>query len=361
MIFWSRFGYNEIKLRFKEIFEVKPIKIDDIARLAGVSIGTVSKVINGYHGVALETRNKVNQIIQEYGFEPNVHARNLAGKKDKVIGIFVLDPWGLHGAFYQVLIALIIDAAEKRDLRTVVSTIKTNKQKSKIKRMIDLGTISGAIVIGCLSDEPELEEYLAKGYKIVAFDYSNAHPSPNIVLVNSNNYDGARLATKYLKDLGLTKIYHFAGDQRKFAGTERKRGFCDELEGSDIEYKVFEGDFLRWKGDQLFKELVANNDVPQAIFCANDEMAIGCLHAMYALGMDFGQVRIIGYDDTEMSGMYRPSLSTVSYNLQGMARCAVRGMEDLIKVSEVTSAASATPAPERQVYNGKLKLHIRDT
>lgn len=326
-----------------------------------MSIGTVSKVINGYHGVALETRNKVNQLIAEYGFEPNVHARNLAGKKDKVIGIFVLDPWGLHGAFYQVLIALIIDAAEKRELRTIVSTIKTNKQKSKIKRMINLGTISGAIVIGCLSDEPELEEYAAKGYKIVAFDYSDAHPSPNMVLVNSNNYDGARLATRYLKDLGLTKIYHFAGDQLKFAGTERERGFLDELAGTDIEHKIFYGNFLRQRGEELFKELVANNDVPQGIFCANDEMAIGCLHAMYELNMDFRQVRIIGYDDTEMSQMYRPSLSTVSYNLEGMARCAIRGMEDLINAQEANPSAEVTPAPARQVYNGKLKLHIRDT
>lgn len=326
-----------------------------------MSIGTVSKVINGYHGVALETRNKVNQLIDEYGFEPNVHARNLAGKKDKVIGIFVLDPWGLHGAFYQVLIALIIDAAEKRELRTIVSTIKTNKQKSKIKRMINLGTISGAIVIGCLRDEPELEEYASKGYKIVAFDYCDNHPSPNIVLVNSNNYDGARLATRYLKDLGLTKIYHFAGDQLKFAGTERERGFLDELAGTDIEHKVFYGNFLRQRGEEIFRELVAHNDVPQGIFCANDEMAIGCLHAMYELNMDFRQVRIIGYDDTEMSGMYRPSLSTVSYNLEGMARCAIRGMEDLINAQEANPSPQNTPAPTHQVYNGKLKLHIRDT
>lgn len=275
----------------------------------------------------------------------------------------MLDQGGLRGAFFQVLVSLLIDAAEKRELRTIVSTIKTNKQKHKIKRMINLGTISGAIVIGCLSEEPELEEFVAKGYKIVAFDYTNEHPNPNIVLVNSNNYHGARLATKYLKDLGLTKIYHFAGDLQKFAGIERERGFLDELSETAIEHKVLYGGFLRDNGEKLFRELVANNDIPQAIFCANDDMALGCLHAMYDLHMDYRQVRIIGYDATEISGMYRPSLSTVSYDILGMARCAIRGMEDLINAQEANENAVSqlVNAPQRQVYNGKLKLHIRDT
>ena len=128
------------------------IKIDDIARLAGYSKSTVSKVINNYPGIPESTKEKIMKVIKKYEFEPNIQARNLAGKRDKVIGIFILDKGGLGSYFFQYIIALIVEKSEERDVKVLISLIKTSEEKIRIKQLIDNGTIQGAIIIGATLD-----------------------------------------------------------------------------------------------------------------------------------------------------------------------------------------------------------------
>ena len=147
------------------------IKIDDIAKLAGYSKATVSKVINNYPGIPESTREKIMKIIKKYDFEPNIQARNLAGKRDKVIGIFIFDKGGLGSYFFQYTIALITEKAEEKNVKVLLSLVKNNEQKWKIKQLIDNGTIQGAIIIGATSNEPELENMIESDYNLVIFDY----------------------------------------------------------------------------------------------------------------------------------------------------------------------------------------------
>lgn len=159
------------------------IKIDDIARLAGYSKATVSKVINNYPGISETTREKIMQVVKKYGFEPNIQARNLAGKKDKVIGIFILDKGGLGSYFFQYTIALIVEKAEEKNVKVLISLIKTSEEKIKIKQLIDNGTIQGAIVIGATLEEPELENIIETGYNLVIFDYKTETKLKNVFLI----------------------------------------------------------------------------------------------------------------------------------------------------------------------------------
>lgn len=120
---------------------------------------------------------------------------------------------------------MITEKAEDKNVKILLSLVKNNEQKWKIKQLMDNGTIQGAIVVGVTSEEPELENMIENDYKMVIFDYKNSHPNKNIFLVNSNNYNGGKLAAKYLLNKKLKKIYHFAGQENKLAGIERKEGF----------------------------------------------------------------------------------------------------------------------------------------
>lgn len=327
------------------------IKIDDIARLAGYSKGTVSKVINNYPGIPESTREKILKIIKKYDFEPNIQARNLAGKKDKVIGIFIFDKGGLESYFFQYMISLITEKAEEKDVKVLLSLVKNDEQKLKIKQLIDNTTIQGAIVIGATLDEPELEKLIENEYNLVIFDYKSEHPSKNVFLINSNNYKGGKLAAKYLLDKKLKKIYHFAGQKSKLPGVEREEGFLDEIDGNGVICRILNGEFQLDIAKNIFLKQIENGNLPEGIFCANDEMAIGCLEALAEKGIDYKKVRIIGFDNNKISSLYRPRLTTVGYNLDMMAEKAVEAILNLIDGKKL----------KENLYNGELKLYERET
>lgn len=327
------------------------IKIDDIARLAGYSKATVSKVINNYPGISETTREKIMKVIKKYEFEPNIQARNLAGKRDKVIGIFILDKGGLGSYFFQYIIALIIEKAEEKDVKVLISLVKNNEEKIRIKHLIDNGTIQGAVIIGATLDEPELENMIENDYNLVIFDYKTEHKAKNIFLINSNNYKGGKLAAKYLLEKGLKSIYHFTGQENKLAGLERKEGFLDELDGNGIISKVLKGEFQLEIAKQLFNQMIRVGDIPEGIFCANDEMAIGCLEALAENKIDYKKVEIIGFDNTQISKLYRPRITTIGYNLDKMAEKAVESILILIEGKKI----------KENIYNGELKIYERET
>lgn len=327
------------------------IKIDDIAKLAGYSKGTVSKVINNYPGIPESTREKILKVIKKYEFEPNIQARNLAGKKEKVIGIFIFDKGGLGSYFFQYIIALIVEKAEEKDVKVLISLIKKPEQKIKIKQLIDNGTIQGAIVIGATLDEPELEEIIENEYKLVIFDYKAEHKAKNVFLINSNNYNGGKIAARYLLDKGFKTIYHFAGQEEKLAGLEREEGFLDEIDGNGIFCKVLKGEFQLEIAKNIFSTMIKAGDIPEGIFCANDETAIGCLEALAENGIDYRNVKLIGFDNNQISKLYRPRITTIGYNLDKMAEKAVEAILQMIEGKKI----------KENRYDGELKLYERET
>ncbi|MGL4654037.1 LacI family DNA-binding transcriptional regulator [Cetobacterium sp. ZOR0034] len=327
------------------------IKIDDIAKLAGYSKATVSKVINNYPGIPESTRQKILKVIKKYEFEPNIQARNLAGKKEKVIGIFIFDKGGLGSYFFQYIIALIIEKAEEKDVKVLISLIKTEKQKVRIKQLIDNGTVQGAIVIGATLNEPELENIIQDEYKLVIFDYKAESNSKNVFFINSNNYEGGKLAAKYLLEKNLKTIYHFTGQENKLPSVQRKEGFLDEIDGNGVICKVLKGEFQLDIAKNIFNQIIKNGEIPEGIFCANDEMAIGCLEALADNGINYKNIKLIGFDNNQISSLYRPRITTIGCNLDKMAEKAVEAILELIEGGSI----------KKNVYNGELKLYERET
>lgn len=326
--------------------------IEDIARISKFSKGTVSKVINNYPGVSEKTREKILQVIKDNHFVPNIQAQKLAGIKDKVMGVFIFDENGIYGSsYFQDLVSLLTEEAEEKELKVLVAIARNSQQKWKIKSLLDNNTIQCAVVIGATLHEPELEMIIEENYKVITFDYQPHKHSTSCFVVGSNNYNGGALAAKYLFQAGAQNIIHLAGDFNKLAGIQRKNGFVETLQSRGIIPKILKGNFTIQQAKRLFQLEIVNEELPDAVFCANDEMAIGCLEALKEHKIDEKKIRILGFDNTIISRLYNPRISSISYNKREMVQNAIQAADNLI---------TDKPLPKFS-FNGELTLHIRET
>ncbi|MGL6064465.1 MAG: LacI family DNA-binding transcriptional regulator [Fusobacteriaceae bacterium] len=298
------------------------MKIEDIAKEAGVSKGTVSKVINEYPNISEKLKNKVNEIIKKNNFVPNNSARNLAGKKNKVLGLFIYDKGELKtSAFFQTFVGIAVDEAEKKGYSVLVSIIKSNETFEKVKHFYDSSIINGAIIIGMTRNIKELDELINRNYKIALIDYSDISLNKNTILINSNNYLGGELAAKHLVQKGCKNLLHISGDFDKFAGKKRAEGFENFCLNNNINYKILEASFNGFISKGIFKKYFEETEnISDGIFCANDETAINIINFLDEIGIKPGFfLKIIGFDNIDLSTYISPKLTTIDVDLRTMA------------------------------------------
>lgn len=303
------------------------MKIEDIAKEAGVSKGTVSKVINGYPNISDKLKEKVNRIIEKNNFVPNNSARSLAGKKNKVIGMFVYDEGEISkSSFFQSFVGMVIDECEKNGFSVLVSILNSKEKILNIRKYFDSEAIMGAIMIGMKSNVPEIEFLIEKGYKMSLIDYEEECVFPGTVLVNSNNFHGGKVAANYLIDSNCERLLHITGDLEKFAGVERLRGFKAACEERGRKYEILEGNFSGEYAKKIFEEYISNKKIfPDGIFCSNDETAIPVIGYLKTLGSEVGKdVKIIGFDDIVLASYLTPRLTTINVDLKKMAISSVK-------------------------------------
>jgi len=206
----------------------------DIAKLAGVSRSTVSRVVNNYSNVQPETREKVNKIIKKYGYVPHAPARALAGKVSNIIGIFIANIKLINEKFrvYQNVYispfeAAIIDYADKLGYNVLALIINDDNDFDKIRNLFNSKILSGGIFLGANNNSREIFDLIESGYKMAVIDQEKkqGRKAQNYIIVNSDNYSGAYKATKHLIDYGHTEIAHICGDMNKYSGFKRLEGY----------------------------------------------------------------------------------------------------------------------------------------
>ncbi|MGL4946616.1 MAG: LacI family DNA-binding transcriptional regulator [Cetobacterium sp.] len=310
------------------------MKIEDIAKEAGVSKGTVSKIINGYPNISKELKEKVEKIIKKNNFVPNNSARNLAGKKNRVIGLFIYDVGELKTSiFFQAFVGMAIDEAERNGFSVLVSILKSNKMVEKVKYFYDSGVINGAIIIGMPSEIREINELIKNNYKIALIDYLSECSNPNTILVNSNNFLGGKLAAEYLIEKGCKNLIHLSGDLNKFAGEQRKKGFEEYCKTKNISYKILKASFNGYLSQNIFKEYFKKNrNNSDGIFCGNDETAINIMKYLKEENIDIEKhLKIVGFDNIDLTTYISPKLTTIDVDLKQMA---IKTIEYLVKKIE---------------------------
>ena len=306
--------------------------IRDIADLAGVSIATVSRVLNDRPDVAPETRENVLQVVREQGFSTNRGARGLSSGRTGMIGLtlpLVAD------AYFGPMLGGAAEALYERDMRIVLApTLHEHDREVSLLERLMRGTTDGAILMLPEESADELQMLQRQGFPFVVVDPREAPPD-GIACVAAMHAAGAKQATEHLLELGHRRIGAIAGAPGWYATEERLLGFRAALAGAGIlldrELVVY-SDWRIPRGTEAAEQLLALPDPPTAIFGFNDNVAIGALHAARNRGLSVpDDLSIVGFDDTEQAMIVTPQLTSVRQPLAEMGRM---GVSLLIRIIE---------------------------
>jgi len=310
---------------------MKTITLYDVARVAGVSYQTVSRVINQAAHVSLRTREKVQAAMRELNYVPNRGAQHLAGKATRTLGLLTTD-LALH-APSQIASAVKRRAGEV-GWSVLISMVESNDRDACFTALQELHSqrVEGLLVNVPL--ERELAESLAAASPVPILFLDVAHDAQ----VNSLVFDaqlGARLGVEHLLALGHQKIALLAGPQTSVSARARLSGWQHVLKEAGLApVAVAYGDWSAASGYEKAHRLLNSKPYPQAMLVANDQMALGVLRACAEKGIRVpGQLSVIGYDDTTDSAWFSPPLTTIRQQFKEAGRLSVDAL--------ITSASQA--------------------
>lgn len=293
---------------------LRRISMADVAAAAGVSGQTVSRVVNASPRVDPETRVRVEAAMADLGYRPHRAARALRTGRSGTIGVIVAT---LSTVGNSRMLEAVASAAARRDLAvTLVALAGRADVGAAFDRLHDLG-VDGAVV---LNEATAIAEGVTPpaGLALVAVD----SPGGAFATVQSDHAGGAEAATRRLRDAGRRTVAHVAGPVGSFAADERERGWRAAHDGAPVPEPV-RGDWGAASGHAAGRALAADPAV-DAVFAANDQMALGVLRALAEAGRD--DVAVIGFDDVADAADYRPPLTTVRQDFDALGEAAVAAL-----------------------------------
>lgn len=297
------------------------LTIYDVARHAGVSSSTVSRVLAGRGTVSEATREHVLGIARALGYRPNHVARSLARQDSDTVAVLLPD---IANPFFPSLVKALQDEAERCGFTVILGS--SGDDADTERRYLDTmlsKLVRHVFVVGLRLPRPEVEEYAKAGLTFIALDRGIAGGSG--YLVQSDNRAGARLATRHLIELGHRRIAHIAGPPGVSVSRERKRGYLDAMTEAGLpvdEALIVASPFSEEGGAQAYRKLPEADYT--AIFAANDLIAIGALFEAHQGGRSVpDDFSLVGFDDVSLTRYTSPQLTTVRQDVGAMARAGV--------------------------------------
>lgn len=295
----------------------------DVARLAGVSVATVSRVINHKDSVNSDTAGQVLKAIEQLQYEPNAVAQGLAGKKMGIIALILPD---ILNPFFPALARGVEDVAHKKGLTVILGNSDDQglKESSYIK-VLKKKYVDGFIFASNTIREEDVESLRNAGIPIVLLDRGlNTASCP---VIRSTNREGAKLAVQHLIEQGCQRIAHIYGPQEFITARERLLGY-EEVAGGLSGYSpslMVPGHFDIESGRKAVEQLLARHPDLDGIFAGNDLMAIGALKALREREIRVPeQVKVCGFDGIGLTEITEPELTTVAQPIYEMGRLAAR-------------------------------------
>jgi LacI family transcriptional regulator len=303
--------------------KTRPTTLKDVASYAGVSIKTVSNVVNDWPYITSETRQKVLDAIRVLGYRPNSAARTLVTGKTRTVGVLIPD---ISNPFFGTAIRGCEDILFKSGYSLLLTN--TNEDLSRERNNLELLLSRGVdalILWGTRINGQELEEVIGPQLPLVTVELSIEPTRPNHANINVENQAGALLATRHLLNEGYTRIAHLAGPLERVTAQLRQTGYRQAIEEAGLQIEevlIVNAAPTIPAGYEAVKELLRSQR-PQAIFCYNDLMAFGALIAAREMGLEVPKdLALVGFDDISMDIISDPPLSTVrisQYDLGYMA------------------------------------------
>ncbi|MGG1400963.1 LacI family DNA-binding transcriptional regulator [Bacillus salipaludis] len=309
------------------------VNAKDVAKLAGVSQSTVSRVFFGGVSVSEKTRKKVLAAAEELGYSPNEFARSLITNKTKIIGLVMK---GVNNPFYPQVLKEFTTHFKRLGYSIIfVHTNNDEIQKEDIEMLLNYN-VAGVIITDALLSLKVSEDF--KKNKIPLVLFNRKAKEQDFFSVGTNNLEASRQIADYLIKKGCSDMVYISGERNTSTSIEREKGFSEVLKKHQLTYKRFESDYSYEGGYQTAKEIIQKGDISSAFFVANDIMALGVLDALRERSIEVPlRTKVVGFDNIDMAGW-------PNYNLTTWEQPITKLVEETVKyvISEIKEYTGMT-------------------
>lgn len=332
------FGFDGDPAQLRGGGGMKAATIRDVAERADVSVASVSRVLNGVDSVAEETKKRVVEAAKALQYVPHSGARSLSTSKTQTIGVILPD---LYGEFFSELIRGMDVAARSLGYHLIVSSSHDDAEEASAAIRSMRGRVDGLIVLSPHLDAANLAAGLAGRTPVLLMNGGADVGRPSIVV---DNHGGAVLAVKHLIATGRHRIAHITGPAGNLEAEARLAGYLEAMAHAGLPTVVVDGEFTQSSGHAAGLKLARCDQRPDAVFAANDIMAVGAMLALQDAGLRVPEdIALIGFDDVPIAALVRPGLTTLKIQIAETGRGA---LERLVRLINAAGDAIADTACE---------------
>lgn len=271
--------------------------IRDVARRAQVSVATVSRVLNGFANVSEETRKRVDEAVQALGYVPHAAARSLSLAQTHAIGVVLPD---LHGEFFSEIVRGMDRVASGRGYVLLLSNLHGGAEQATVALKAMRGRVDGLVVMAPHLDGDALSSSIPAGLPCVLVNTRD--PAGQFPTIHLDNRAGARAVLDHFASLGRKRLVHIAGPEQNIDSQERAEAFLEAAAQRGIDCVTMKGDFAEESGRAAIAALIDSGRKFDAVFAANDNMAIGAIEGLRAAGIKVPEdVAVAGFDDIPLA------------------------------------------------------------
>ena len=328
------------------------VTLDDVARAAGVSRATVSRVINSSKPVAPEVAHAVRQALDDLGYVPNLMARSLMTRRSDMVALVSAEPDVriFNDPFFAGITRGVSLELSDADLRLILLMIQRPADAERIEEYLLSGHADGVLVISEHASQKLVGRLATAGIPVVVGGRP-ADSSLALPFVDNDNVVGARLAVEHLGRRGCRRIATVAGPTDMTAGVDRLQGFVEGLGGRVAPELIVRGDFTVASGVAATEQLLATDPTIDAIFAASDLMALGALQVLRREGRRVPEdVAVVGFDDIDLARVSTPPLTTVRQDTVAQGQMMVRLLLQLL------GRTNDLPRATRRLTAGKTSI-----
>ncbi|MET9429270.1 LacI family DNA-binding transcriptional regulator [Streptomyces sp. NPDC003036] len=321
-----------------------PPTLEEVAALAGVGRGTVSRVINNAPGVKEATRVLVKQAIDRLGYVPNRAARALAGSRSDAVALVIAESARrfFTEPFFSDIVHGVTAGLADTEMQLLLTLVRGDKERQRFVQYARAGRVDGVLLVSVHDDEP-LPDMLAE-LEVPTVLSGRRRSDESVSYVDSDNVGGARAAVRYLAGSGRRAIATISGPLDMYGAQCRLRGYQEEMREAfgrepDPAWTA-RGDFTEESGRRATHELLERHPGLDAIFAASDVMAAGALQVLRAAGRRVPEdVAVVGFDDSPIAQHTDPRLTTVRQPVEEMGRAMARVLMESIDARGAAAGA----------------------
>ncbi|GAA0738766.1 LacI family DNA-binding transcriptional regulator [Sphingomonas japonica] len=322
------------------------VTIRDVAREAAVSVASASRALNGHKSVHSETRARILEVAERLAYVPHAGARSLSLSRAHIIGVVLP---ALHGEFFSEIVRGMDGEAVSRGYQLLLANMHMGSEETTKALRMMRGRVDGMVVMAPHGDPQELAGHLQSNVPAVMLNCSDPRERFPALLIE--NETGARAMTRHLIATGCRRIVHVSGPRGNIDADERTAGFLAAMAeaGLSDQASVIEGDFLEEGGVKAAHRLMAG-DLPDAVFAANDMMAIGCMLALREGGISVpGELSLAGFDDIPAARYLNPALTTLRVNIADLGARAIQLVTRAIDGDDGSGPLSTRFSPDLMI------------